>query len=301
VSKVLYLFLCAFPLIAFSSECPEVRLDKTSLKNVPMLDQDGSGLCWAYTASTLIDAYRFSHGDTSSFVSSPIAIASQAVNGHNDNGFGYVSSAISAVNGPGGKLCDHFQISKKFRSTDFFLGQDFWPSKGLDENEFHCLPLAALLNFKDQVMVASLQNLSLRSIRKDIESLCSKEFELKVSLPAPKTLLVSKLPDKKAVGAHLKSLLSKKSPQPIAIAYCEDVLRDKSVKSVVNGIRRDCKNKHLSSVVGSRKSAQGGCEFLVRNSYGKSCKPYAWECTKGQVWVPESALTSNIEGMTWLE
>ncbi len=34
------------------------------MEHVSALDQDGIGTCYAYTAAQMVDAYRFSHGDT---------------------------------------------------------------------------------------------------------------------------------------------------------------------------------------------------------------------------------------------
>jgi hypothetical protein len=51
--------------VAKTTECSEVRLDRNgSVKDLPVYDQGTDGICYAYTAVQLIDAWRFSHGKT---------------------------------------------------------------------------------------------------------------------------------------------------------------------------------------------------------------------------------------------
>src|ERR1044071_3217904 len=45
------------------AQCPTVRLDQqpNGISRVPIHDQGGTGICFAYSASELIDSWRFSH------------------------------------------------------------------------------------------------------------------------------------------------------------------------------------------------------------------------------------------------
>ena len=70
--------LVTFKVATAHADCQEIRLDLPggSLANVPVMDQDGSGLCYTYSGSQMIDAYRFSHGDTqTSHLTSPFISA----------------------------------------------------------------------------------------------------------------------------------------------------------------------------------------------------------------------------------
>ncbi len=78
-SIVLLLFLILsthFGLPAFARQsCEKVRLDvgTASVSRLPVLDQGQEGLCYAYTATQLIDAWRFSHGDNKiDYLTSPV-------------------------------------------------------------------------------------------------------------------------------------------------------------------------------------------------------------------------------------
>lgn len=56
----------------------DIRLDlpPNSMSHMPVLDQDGTGLCYSYVATQLVDAYRFSHGDRNlDHRTSPVAAA----------------------------------------------------------------------------------------------------------------------------------------------------------------------------------------------------------------------------------
>lgn len=288
-------------LAASATSCPNVRIDKTSLKNVPVLDQDGSGICWAYTAATLIDAYRFSHGDKSPVISSPIGIAAQssfvAINKGefvNSNGIGDPGLAIKNVINSSGNICDHFVMSKFYRSTDLFLGSDFGSGVSLDQNEFHCSPVAAVLNLKDKLMVQKFRNLPLSMIRTKLKQIC-KDGSTTVTIPIPKQQLAHTMSNSEK-SDRIKELLSKPIPQPIGISYFSEVLtQGHSFRS------QFASDRHVSSVVGSRLNSKGVCQFLVRNSWGKSCTPYSWDCEKGQIWVDEDSLSKSINGFTWLE
>lgn len=49
-----------------TSDSPEIRLDKNDgpMSHVPVTNQGGLEICYAHVASQMVDAYRFSHGDT---------------------------------------------------------------------------------------------------------------------------------------------------------------------------------------------------------------------------------------------
>ncbi len=309
----LLLVVFQFFVVGAWGTCPNVRLDNTTLKSVPVLDQDGSGICWAYSAALLIDAYRFSHGDENTDkITSPIGLAvrSASQDQRATNGSGFVSIALAAAFRDG-FVCDHNSVSLIYKSTDFHRSESskFWTST-FDKPLFANLecPLGGIV---DQIIgrqtrntIGVLREIELTSITNEVKNLCKRQV-IDVKLPKPQARNVINLrgfPDRSYVSSFLSARLSLLNPQPVAIAYCEDVLRDKSIRSVdSSGKRVDCKNHHLSVVIGSRPTDDGKCEFLVRNSYGASCVPYAWPCKRGQVWVHQDALSYNIEGFTWLE
>lgn len=86
----------------------------------------------------------------------------------------------------------------------------------------------------------------------------------------------------------------------IGISYCSRVVKNRNVRGLTpdrSGFTNNCGN-HASIIVGKR--ARGGrCQFMVRNTWGDSCK-YDWECEKNQqgqeegFWVDAEALVNNI-------
>lgn len=53
----------AGPFALGASDCSPMRLDDTSMKTMPVYDQDDIADCYAIITAQMIDAYRFSHGD----------------------------------------------------------------------------------------------------------------------------------------------------------------------------------------------------------------------------------------------
>ena len=92
--------------------------------------------------------------------------------------------------------------------------------------------------------------------------------------------------------------LGLKSAYPIGISYCSKLLgKGFDYKTPQDGAV-NCGN-HASLVVGRRRnSITNRCEYLIRNSWGKSCYGYSkdWTCEKerGTVWVDSEKLSENI-------
>jgi hypothetical protein len=69
----------------------------------------------------------------------------------------------------------------------------------------------------------------------------------------------------------------------------------------------DCDGRgglHSSLVVGRRFNAStGACEYLIRNSWGRSCRSQGrgMDCEQGNVWVPKHQLHRGLYGVTYLE
>lgn len=300
------LFLINFAISSSQASCPNVRLDETSLRDVPVMDQDGSGLCWAYAASTLIDAYRFSHGDTNrNHITSPIALAVRASR-YNRNGFGHARSAIGYARLKG-STCNHYELSKHYRSTDFSVGDIFWGGH-LDESEFRC-PSGQTTDNSLRAPVRTsfdIRRLLLEPMIEAIDEICNAQASVPFDSPRTENSLIRDLPGfpgTEGAVAEINQVLSHSNPQPLAISLCEDVLRDHSKRSIDSyGIRRNCLNNHVATIVGSRAGPNGVCQYLVRNTYGSSCEPYdkKWDCVRGQVWIDAEALIKNTEDISWI-
>jgi hypothetical protein len=69
----------------------------------------------------------------------------------------------------------------------------------------------------------------------------------------------------------------------------------------------DCDGRgglHSSLIVGRRfNSRTGACEYLIRNSWGRSClsQGRGMDCEEGNVWVPKHQLHQGLFGVTYLK
>lgn len=95
------------------------------------------------------------------------------------------------------------------------------------------------------------------------------------------------LGDKEKVFEHIDRELSKKNI--LLMGYYSSVLTDTSFRSKPEG-------SHASVIVGRRFDPAKGCEYLVRNSWGRSCGQYdkSLSCEEGNVWVPKNILIRGI-------
>lgn len=59
---------------------------------------------------------------------------------------------------------------------------------------------------------------------------------------------------------------------------------------------------HASVVVG-RRWKNGECQYLIRNSWGKTCAPYSKyidECVDGNIWIAENHIENNMSRVTYI-
>lgn len=80
---------------------------------------------------------------------------------------------------------------------------------------------------------------------------------------------------------------------PLIVSYNANVLR--------NPANREGRVNHASLIVG-RRMRGGKCEYLVRNSWGRSCGYYhpTLPCEQGHVWIPRDSLQRNSRDVTFL-
>lgn len=95
-------------------------------------------------------------------------------------------------------------------------------------------------------------------------------------------------------GKKIDSLLSAK--KPVEFSYDSTILED----ARANTGRAD----HSSIVVGRRFNQKSGqCEYLIRNSWGKSCGFYDsnYSCEGGNVWIPKAKVLKGTRDATYLK
>jgi hypothetical protein len=137
-------------------------------------------------------------------------------------------------------------------------------------------------------------------------------------------------------GAGTEQLLKKIDDQllahpqlPTAIGYCDQVLRKgRSYPGLETGSANPAQaicttesndghggnGRHESLIIGRRRDAKGNCQYLIRNSWGKSClhktKTTAvaiystdWDCEegKGSLWVDRESLGKSLFEVSYLK
>lgn len=341
-----------------SSACKEVRLDAPgkSMSRIPVMDQDSKWICYAYTASQMVDAWRFSHGDRNySHITSPAATAvfyaSQRTDWNaKDIDYGWQADAIASITKNGS--CDYKTIFNKFGQTglkeyfgelkkhfDEFQVMAYQQSIRANQRQNNSLrDIASAIRDKTSntystvqtaravqctlrsagsgVPVASILEISdalsqptyLKYLEKLFTPICTANKKSIQPVPNAKKIWAKDYPPEKRIQEIEKQMndqFNKPNPQPMGINYCENVLWDKNTQGIDSYGEfnwNTCRSHHISAVIGQRPTAGGGCEFLVRNSYGQSCNAYPdWKCENGQIWVDSKTLVKNMNGVSWLE
>lgn len=333
------LFFC---LEAVAAE--EIRLDLSpSMQPIPVMDQGSEGTCYAHAGVQLIDAYRFSHGDTDTeHLSSPIHLAvasltesvkmqrelkgswseTSVASGH------YLWKILHDARSAGS--CDDFALRSFFltgkgksieegirkalelnlRSTDWFSrAMTYARHRTSTEEKTLCdlykafpsqrLELMPSLAAVERALNAPYDGFA--GMNEIVKGVCeTKTKPLNDLLPPPTILARSEEND--ATNSFIratKAVLQSPKPQPVGISYCADVLTTANFQGLhADGSEKKQCNMHASVVVGYRES-HGRDFFLVRNSWGGNCSRYAWECEKGQIWVPAKELMSNTSSLVY--
>ncbi|RPJ74296.1 MAG: hypothetical protein EHM20_10850, partial [Alphaproteobacteria bacterium] len=128
---IIIIFVCCIGLVESSAKdvssndsCPSIDLNagaSSPFKKIPIYDQDGVGLCYAYAASQMVDYYRIKNGDTSYGLTNPLYTSwatyykSRSLIKFDslDNG-GYSESAVDALKEVG--TCSQEEVEKKLAS-----------------------------------------------------------------------------------------------------------------------------------------------------------------------------------------
>jgi hypothetical protein len=127
---VLLVFIHFITTVARAQTCapnsPQTNLTtgNGSLALLPALDQKGTGLCYAYTISQLVDARRYVNPANRTTRISPLILGIQTPQSSNflqrsrlDDG-GSPSAALSALTVPGNVVCDDRYIQKLYGDAD---------------------------------------------------------------------------------------------------------------------------------------------------------------------------------------
>lgn len=277
---------------AFAQDCTEMNLitePNSPFNKIPVYDQDGIGICYAYTAAQIIDYYLIKNGRTDRSVHPLWAALKHAEERKKDTiSSGNIYEAMRQIQKQGN--CHYSRVN---------LSLSEWAKKGniresevinlievfatklvekastkatpLEENELDalimdtitehlpfCSPGATLAPLIPELKALSVMN-SREMLTQLILPACSGNVE-KLKFPS---LAYEYSEKKEKVVNEIKKQLSKRQ-SPIGISYCSKVLYEPSYRG--NSKSEDC-DYHASIIVGMKK-VNNKCHFLLRNSWG---------------------------------
>lgn len=325
------------------SRCQEIRLDQAGgpLANLPVYNQSlgitaDPDICYAVTASELIDAYRVQHQGAIHTLASPLSIALRArlhdlrfplegrSSSYDDSnpitfmiGGGSVVRAMNASRQQ--MVCDQqwlepsiklFKDSASAQAVDRYLLESKSPKfiapynskiieSALEHLGHHCGAHQFSLEFAAPTELNRPNGDYLGeqlSLAKEIQS---GFLSTEAQTQKIKAFQEKFDPEKriKLFGEAIERLLSANTP--IGIGYMYRSLKEVDHLGSLGG--------HASVIVGRRWGPETHqCELLVRDSYGPSCvaangKPrYELPCENGSVWVNARTLLQDTLSLAWI-
>lgn len=312
------LFFIGFPGVASISgpesvsDCSEVNL--STLR--PRWSQGTTHMCYAFSVATLIDQYRFSHGDKDfEHTTSPLLLAMRTVENFNALGStfsgGKVEHAISTARQFGS--CSAKIISDKLGpySLDTLLKNlQIFYQRSFQMKDTKTRAAKKIYQFLKNAGLKTEDLPSADEIEEDL-ILSQDEFITKIlltfctdnkmldNLPALKLLFQPQVGPAQILDRMNNLLLAK---TPFGINFCSNVVTDSSYQGSFNGDQWYCKDQlNHSAVVVGRKRRNGQCQFLIQDT---GCTGYAkkgFACQDNQYWLDASQLLTNTHGIFWLD
>ena len=283
-----------------SSDCKPMDLnDEPTLRKMPVLDQDGMGICYAFAAAQMVEYQALKKGINRSFSAIDASFVSKKHLA--DNAFkldsGLTDSTLTHIldDGIATRSCIDRVIKKYTQGTS------------LSSEEF--------LSLVEDVWTARRKKASDAQIKKDLKNQCTNygisvdQFsDLLKDLDVPfKTYIAQMFNEceservsmdelnlkvtKKVSGTNLEMvkaidrLLDKKSPPNLVL--CAEILQSKPKHRglIINGSKRDFVMKNNERDCGThgvlatgRRKINNRCEYLIRNSWGSTWAPKTLTC-----------------------
>jgi hypothetical protein len=98
-------------------------------------------------------------------------------------------------------------------------------------------------------------------------------------------------------------LLDRPNAQPIGVSYCMEILKTSGFVGLnkINIPTKEC-GLHASIVIGKR-TRNGRCEFLLKNTWGEDCSHYSpnWECELGEGILRPKSKSANRSFGIWMD
>jgi hypothetical protein len=284
-------------------------------REIPNLDQGPVGICYSYTAISLIDLWRDIHGPKlfkKLALSSPQygALLTRLVDGNDRSDFngGDGRNTIEAIRKYG--MCRFDVIDSIMRKyskshnitaknwyiiTQWFL--EFYDGSIKRELEASYNKAKTLKNifgrFKNRNDIKEiykngdflkiyssikpyLKKQDYKGFMKNVFYQCFREKNIySFSKRLPK--IISKGLYFPAVGKALKIIAELDKKNPVAITYKAEFLKQKNKR--LTRIKNYFKAPNHQSLLAGKRVRDGKCQFLLKNSWGNYCG-YRWECQK---------------------
>ena len=318
-----FLFFILMMTSVFAQECPSVNYltePNSPFEKIPVADQDGLGICYAYSSAQLIDYHLLKTGQTSTFVMHPAWLALKSSRRILDSG-----SEVNAINGlRQAGSCSYSQVENALN----LFGRDanisaipllafieayekaiFKHSKrrsspitvdmqgralldAVSETAGFC-PEGVLL---DRLMpeLTATNETAVQLINRIVRDACEESKLQKFKIPEP---LTADLDSDETAQASLEAEITS---GPFALGYCSTTWTDANYKMNRSNRGESC-GLHSSLAVG-RKKIGPECFMLVRNSWGtgwgdwnKNEKCLCKNTTTG-AWVDECTEATHNDG-----
>jgi hypothetical protein len=315
--------LSARAMVVEASECKPMDLNpNTVLKNMPMLDQDGMGICYAFTSSQMIEYEAKKNGINRSFSSIDASFVTKAkdIAETFQLDSGQPDKAIKAIikDGVASRGCIDNVIKKHTQGTSLsseeFLAlvEDVWIARRAKTTEAKIK--ADLQSTCDQygISVNQFSDL-LKDLNKPFKTFIYDMFK-ECNLDRQKAKVIQDLDldlKTKVSGSNSemvkfmdKFLDKQKIPN---LTICAEIIQGKpehrglllsdkrEFKKNKEG-KRDC-GSH-SVLVTARRKVGHSCEYLIRNSWGGSWAPKDMKCAckTAQGYYPDCSLNKEKSG-----
>lgn len=309
-------------MVVEASDCKPMDLNRDGvLHKMPVLDQDGMGICYAFTASQMIEYEAKRNGINRSFSSIDASFLSKAQDKSETFQLdsGQSDEAIKAIlkEGVASRTCIDNVIKKHTAGTSLsseeFLAliEDVWKARRTKTTEAKIKSDLKLTCDSYGISVGQFSDL-LKDLKKPFKTFLFdmfKECDLdreqsKIIQDLDLDLKVKASGDNSEITKFIDNFLDKKKIPNLAI--CAEIIQGKPQHRglVITDKREYKRNKGQrecgahSVLLTARRKVGHTCEYLVRNSWGGSWAPNDMKCAckTPTTYYPDCSLNKEKHG-----
>lgn len=273
-------------------------------EGIPIYDQSGSQICYAFSASQLMEGERVLRGHRYSQdeAINPFSLALRYAISKGDKNLqagGVPCRAIEFARQNG--ICPKDKSFKSAEEIDALAAEFTACKKG---SKKHCSEMINSIGEDEAFLVISQEN-PLIYARAVEDQTCQKQDKIRMNIPA-----CDYVNDESVSSQNFKKLVDKvfdsKRPRPVEIGYSMKIFNYDAVANMSYKIKRVVEpdvfvfstryKPHSSILLGRRTAKNGKCQYLLRNTQGSSFCPMGiaqklgWECTRNGIWINQAEL-----------